>query len=71
MFHFNLFVNLYINYYYCFFSDEYTKIIITFLYDNPWTLKLASICIGVLVIVLATIKCMQSDEKEDKEDKED
>ncbi|KYM82642.1 PREDICTED: uncharacterized protein LOC105619217 [Atta cephalotes] len=52
--------------------DEYTKIIITFLYDNPWTLKLASICIGVLVIVLATIKCMQSDEKEDKEeDKED
>jgi len=52
-----------------FFSDEYTKIIITFLYDNPWILKLTSICIGVLVIVLATIKCMQSDEiPEDKED---
>jgi len=52
-----------------FFSDEYTKIILTFLYDNPWILKLTSICIGVLVIVLATIKCMQSDEiPEDKED---
>lgn len=50
-------------------SDEYTKIIIAFLYNNPWMLKLTSICIGVLVIVVATIKCMQSDETpEEKED---
>ncbi|XP_012541198.1 uncharacterized protein LOC105839433 [Monomorium pharaonis] len=42
--------------------DEYTKIIIAFLSANPWVLKLTSICIGVLVIVLATIKCIQRDE---------
>ncbi|TGZ46521.1 uncharacterized protein LOC112456874 [Temnothorax curvispinosus] len=51
------------------FFDEYTKIILNFLYENPWILKLTSICIGVLVIVLAAIKCMQSDETpEEKED---
>lgn len=44
------------------FFDEYTKIIIAFLSANPWVLKLTSICIGVLVIVLATIKCMQREE---------
>lgn len=55
--------------YHCFSSDEYTKIIIAFLSANPWVLKLTSICIGVLVIVLATIKCIQRDEAPaDKED---
>ncbi|KAL0129464.1 hypothetical protein PUN28_001624 [Cardiocondyla obscurior] len=49
--------------------DEYAKLIVAFLYDNPWILKLVSICIGVLVIVLATTKCMKVDETpEEKED---
>ncbi|KAL6262889.1 hypothetical protein P5V15_005678 [Pogonomyrmex californicus] len=49
--------------------DEYSKIILVFLYENPWILKLASICIGVLCIIITVVKYMYPNEAaEEKED---
>lgn len=49
--------------------DDFTLMIANFLRDNPWILKLSSICIGILVVITAVSKFRQKPETPQKKEK--
>ncbi|XP_020284633.1 thioredoxin domain-containing protein isoform X2 [Pseudomyrmex gracilis] len=49
--------------------DDLTQRIANFIRDNPWILKLSSICIGILVVITAVSKLKQKPETPQKKDK--
>lgn len=69
---FGLLINFYVIYRSCRsfrFSDDFTLMIANFLRDNPWILKLSSICIGILVVITAVSKFRQKPETPQKKEK--
>ncbi|XP_032691064.1 uncharacterized protein LOC116853877 [Odontomachus brunneus] len=49
--------------------DNLTQVIANFLLDNPWVLKLGSICIGVIVVITVASKFRQKPEAPQKKEK--
>ncbi|GAB1859918.1 Thioredoxin domain-containing protein [Camponotus japonicus] len=49
--------------------DNFTQMIANLLHDNPWILKLTSICIGILVVITAVSKFKHKPETPQKKEK--
>lgn len=62
-------MSLHIKVSFFFSSDNFTQMIANFLRDNPWILKLGSICIGILVVITAVSKFKHKPETPQKKEK--
>lgn len=55
--------------YFFIFSDDLTQMIANFLRENPWIMKLASIIMGVMIIVSVASKLRKKSETPEKKEK--